>query len=157
MTVCFDHVTYVFQGESTPYVCLNVEELLAQNRRHIWSLRDCNRTRTHNHLVRKQHWPVWLNGWVFVYDLSSCGFESLCSHKSGMYEKQLLSIVPDQVIVFAKIVFVQLPLMKEIWGGCSNIKPFPFGINSEAACLPVSGADSFFSEGVPNSPVEDVI
>ena len=47
--------------------------------------------------------------------------------------------------------------MKEIWGGCSNIKPFPFGINSEAACLPVSGADSFFSEGVPNSPVEDVI
>ena len=74
-----------------------------------------------------------------------------------MYEKQLLSIVLDQVIVFAKIAFVQLPLMKEIWGVCSNIKPFPFGINSEAACLLVSGADSFFSEGVPNSPVEDVI
>ena len=24
--------------------------------------------------------PVWLNGWVFVYDLSGCGFESSCSH-----------------------------------------------------------------------------
>ena len=21
-------------------------------------------------------WPVWLNGWVFIYELSGCGFES---------------------------------------------------------------------------------
>ena len=26
------------------------------------------------------NWPVWLKGWVFVYILSSCGFESRCSH-----------------------------------------------------------------------------
>ena len=25
-------------------------------------------------------WPVWLNSWVFIYKLSSCGFVSLCSH-----------------------------------------------------------------------------
>ena len=25
-------------------------------------------------------WPVWLNCWVFVYELSGCGFESSCSH-----------------------------------------------------------------------------
>ena len=25
-------------------------------------------------------WPVWLNGWVFVYELNDCGFESRCSH-----------------------------------------------------------------------------
>ena len=25
-------------------------------------------------------WPVWLNGWVFLYELSGCGFESSCSH-----------------------------------------------------------------------------
>ena len=24
-------------------------------------------------------WPVWLNGWVFVYELSCCGFEPSCS------------------------------------------------------------------------------
>ena len=24
--------------------------------------------------------PVWLNGWVFLYELSGCGFESCCSH-----------------------------------------------------------------------------
>ena len=25
-------------------------------------------------------WPIWPNGWVFVYQLSGCGFESRCSH-----------------------------------------------------------------------------
>ena len=24
--------------------------------------------------------PIWLNGWVFVYELSSCRFESRCCH-----------------------------------------------------------------------------
>ena len=27
-------------------------------------------------------WPVWLNGSVFVYELSGCGFESSCSHNT---------------------------------------------------------------------------
>ena len=34
-------------------VCLNVKELLAPNRRNLWSLSDCNGIRTHIHLVRK--------------------------------------------------------------------------------------------------------
>ena len=25
-------------------------------------------------------WPVWINGWVFVYELSSCGTESRCCY-----------------------------------------------------------------------------
>ena len=33
------------------YSCLNVKELLAPNRCNIWSLNDCNKTWTHNHLV----------------------------------------------------------------------------------------------------------
>ena len=36
------------------YSCLNVKELLAQNRCDIWSLSDCSGIRTHNHLVRKR-------------------------------------------------------------------------------------------------------
>ena len=36
---------------------------------------------THNYLVR----PVWLNGWVFVYELSGCGFESRCCHLNVRY------------------------------------------------------------------------
>ena len=44
-----------------------------QIKQYSMSLSDCNETRTHNQLVR-------LNGWVFVYDLSGCGFEPRCSH-----------------------------------------------------------------------------
>ena len=53
-TVCSCHVTYAFQGESTLYSCLNLKEFLARSRREIWSLSDCNWTRTHNHLVHRQ-------------------------------------------------------------------------------------------------------
>ena len=34
-TVCFYHVTYAFQSESTLCSCLNVKEPLARNRRDI--------------------------------------------------------------------------------------------------------------------------
>ena len=64
-------------------VALNFKELLARNRREIWSLSDCNGTRTNNHLIRTRtlnHLAIWLNGWVFVYELNGCGFESRCSH-----------------------------------------------------------------------------
>ena len=53
LIVCFYHVTYEFESESTLNSCLNVKELLARSRRHIWRLSDSNGTRTHNHLVRK--------------------------------------------------------------------------------------------------------
>ena len=53
MTVCSYHVAYACHSESTLYSCLNVKELIAQNGNDIWSLSDCNRTRTDNHLVRK--------------------------------------------------------------------------------------------------------
>ena len=54
ITVCSCHVTYAFHSESTLYSCLNGKELLARSRREIWSLSDCNWTRTHNRLVRKR-------------------------------------------------------------------------------------------------------
>ena len=53
LIVCSDHVTYAFQSESTLCSFLNLKELLAWNRREIWSLSDDNWTRTHSHLVRK--------------------------------------------------------------------------------------------------------
>ena len=46
LVACFYHVTYAFHS------CLNIKELLAQNRRNIWSLSDCNGTWADNHLVR---------------------------------------------------------------------------------------------------------
>ena len=53
-TVCSYQLTYIFQSKSTLCGCLNVKELLARCRHEIWSLSDCNWTRTHNHLVHKQ-------------------------------------------------------------------------------------------------------
>ena len=79
LTVCSYHVTYAFQSESTLFSCLNVKELLAQSRREIWSLSDCNWTQTNNHLVHERalnHLDIWLNGRVFIYELSCCGFDS---------------------------------------------------------------------------------
>ena len=54
MTVHYHHITYAFQSESTLYSCLNVKELLAQNRCDIWSLSDSNEIQTYYHLVCKQ-------------------------------------------------------------------------------------------------------
>ena len=35
-------------------VCLNVKELVARSRRHVWSLSDSSGIRTHSHLVHKR-------------------------------------------------------------------------------------------------------
>ena len=52
--VCSCHIMYAFQIYSTLSSCLIVKESLPQSRRKIWSLSDCNWTRTHNHLVHKR-------------------------------------------------------------------------------------------------------
>ena len=39
-------------------------------------------------------WVVWLKGWVFVYELSGCGFKSRCCHlnfRYGAFFEQVLS------------------------------------------------------------------
>ena len=82
LTVCSYHVTYAFHCESIFYSCPNVKELLASNMRDIWSLSDSSRIRTHYHWPR----PVCLIGWVFVYTLSGCGFESRWCHSSSYFE-----------------------------------------------------------------------
>ena len=54
LTVCYYHVTCEFQSESTLFSCLNIKELLAGSRRHIWSLSESNGIRTHKLLVCKR-------------------------------------------------------------------------------------------------------
>ena len=82
--VCFSHVTYEFESESTLYSCLNVKEVLTRSRRHIWRLSDCNGTRTNNHLVRKRilnhlaKLAKWLSSVVstYLYGAFDCMFLS---------------------------------------------------------------------------------
>ena len=75
------HVTYAFQSESTIDIQATIECGFTLKR-----VRDMIITYSQMHRTDKfsQHssiiWPAWLNGWVFVYELSGCGFESSCSH-----------------------------------------------------------------------------
>ena len=88
------------------YSCLNNKKLLAQNRRDIWSLSDSNGIRTHNHLVRKRTLNH-LNGWVFVYELSCCGFESRYFHvkvtKTGLLWFSYLRVLPSSIYEMGSI------------------------------------------------------
>ena len=83
LTVCSYHVTYAFQSESTFYSCLNVKELLARSRREIWSLSDCNWTRTRNHLVHKRtlnHLAKLANDWAVLWVLICTVHLTVCSY-----------------------------------------------------------------------------
>ena len=88
--VCFCHVTYVFQSESTLYSCLNVKKLLAQSRCKIWSLSDCNWTQTQNHLVHKQT----LNHLAKL----ACVWLSVCLQTKWFWVRVRLQSLTDEVL-----------------------------------------------------------
>ena len=86
-------------------VCLNVKELLARSRCHIWSLSDSNEIRTHNHLVRKRtlnhlaslaKWlsvrlrTKWL--WVWISLLSCAIVFKIFFWNNNMVEKITLNV-----------------------------------------------------------------
>ena len=75
--------------------CLNVKELLDQNRCDIWSLSDCKGTQwltldlgitgaQSTRLTTRLNHLASLT-WVFLYKVSGCGFESCCSHLNFRY------------------------------------------------------------------------
>ena len=45
-----------------------------------------------DHVIHK--WPLWLNGWVFIYELSGCEFQSCCSHLNFRFRTCLEQGVP---------------------------------------------------------------
>ena len=84
LTVCYYHVRYGFQSDSTLYICLNGKEILARNRRDISSLSDYNGTPTHNHIVRK--WT--LNHLAKLTEWLSC---VVSTYLYGAFDCRLLS------------------------------------------------------------------
>ena len=53
-------------------------------------------------------WLAWLNGWVFVYELSCCGFESRCCQlilTNICSTHNLLNFLQDFIIYFWKFSF----------------------------------------------------
>ena len=84
LTVCFCHVTYTFQSELTLYIFLNFKKFLTWNRLNIWSLKNCNGSRNHNHLGRKRKlkhlanltkWVRWIVS-TYLYSAFDCMFLS---------------------------------------------------------------------------------
>ena len=113
--LCSYHVTYAFQSESTLYNCLNVKELLAQNRSEIWSLSDSNRT--HNHLVRKRTLDQLaklvhlLTKWLWVrvpsQSLQHIDFDRLFTFTYITYITYILPILPfTEIILFYTFCFI---------------------------------------------------
>ena len=99
-----------FRVNPDSIVCLNVKELLARSRRHIWSLSDTNEVQTHNHLVRK--WT--LNGWMLGYKLSGCEFESSCCHlRKFMFLKY--SFFEDVSLLSVSRNFLETPSLLHIF------------------------------------------
>ena len=73
-TVCPYHVTYTFQSESTLKRVRGMIRICSQMHR-------TDKYSKHSPNI----WPVWLNGWVFLYELSGCEFASHCSHLLHLY------------------------------------------------------------------------
>ena len=72
----------------------------------VWShsetrVRDMIRTYSQMHHTDKYLqgssiiWSVWLNGWVFVYELSGCGCDSRCSHLNFRYRACFYQVVSN--------------------------------------------------------------
>ena len=72
-------------------------------------------TRTYSQMHRtgnySQHssiiWPVWLDGWTFVYELSGCGFKSSCSRLPFLYWWKAFWIILHQdwlCYIFSKML-----------------------------------------------------
>ena len=80
-------VTYKFQSEST-----------------VYSIPECQKT------------ALWLNGWLFVYELSTCGFESCCSSECIIYQAGASKVSKKKLMLwkFPWLFYTFLKTKKEI-------------------------------------------
>ena len=107
LTVCYYHVLYEFQTEST-LVCLNVKELLAQSRRHIWSLSDSNEIWARNHLVPKRrlnHLVKLAKYWISLLSLKLQIWRLLWARSSLTFKQTIesgftLKFICDMIITY---------------------------------------------------------
>ena len=116
-----------FRVNPNSIVCRNVKELLARSRCHIWSLSHRNEIRTQSCLVGKRtlnhlaKLAFWLNGWVFVYEISGSGFESRCCYLP------LLIIRNDYSCKLVILLLAPLPWNIQIKGqeaNCDSMNAF---------------------------------
>ena len=115
---CMLFFTFSFQSEYTLFSSVNVKECLPRNRRDTWSLREY---RADKYSQRKSIiWPVWQNGWVFVYKLN----ESIYT-QYYMWQQQYLILLLSHIVLclnaFAKLQNVTGACHQpDLMGNCST-------------------------------------
>ena len=128
LTVCYLMSRTSFQSESTRYSLPECQgtpySKQAPNLKFKWQQRDSNPQPLSSY-TKTESWSVWLNGWVFVYELSGCGFESRCCHLkkhfSGHFSREFLQPLFFKLYMTSNISrFYKMSLKTE--RGCNNIK-----------------------------------
>ena len=63
--------------------------------------------------------PVWLNGWVLVYKLNSCGFKSHCSHLDFRYHASSKEFLDIEATIECKFTLKYECDMIRIYSRCT--------------------------------------
>ena len=76
-----------------------------------------------------QYSVVWLNGWVFVYELSGCGIESRCCHFTVHGFKSMHHLISTDCLVACKMLNLvwkteinNLKVHSQAWDNCWQLK-----------------------------------
>ena len=72
-------------------------------------------------------WPVWLNGWLFVYKLSDCWFESRCRHQKmsccwGIYHWINVGVKLTKISFSSRVPWKFLLVQVPVWWCTNGIK-----------------------------------
>ena len=126
LIVCYYHVRYKFLSESTLHSCLNVKELLARKRRHIWSLSDSNGIRLRTNWLwvhiplqwlKFQLWRVLSKEFLDIQVTIECRFIQNLGRDMIITYNQIL--FPVSGLYFSgkktEIFGVELNLQKQKW------------------------------------------
>ena len=96
------------------YACFVMDILL-------YNLPECQGTPwQHSSII----WSVWLNGWMLVYELIGCGFESRCCHlnfRYGTFRQTIkyrftVKLVHDMIITYSQMQRVDKGVRKNAPG-----------------------------------------
>ena len=96
------HLTYVCTCDVSLHVHVHLTYVLVtiECGFTLKDIRDGTRTYSQMHRTDKYLeqssiiWPAWLSGWVFIYELNSCRFESSCIHLNFRFRGCLKQGIP---------------------------------------------------------------
>ena len=100
-------------------------------------------------------WPVWLNGWVFVYELNGSGFEFSCSHLWWTFESPKTNILANTFMEKASFILDEIA-SKTVKGNRSKkpseVRPVE---NTDKNRLIFSGISPAEKENLPSHKLQN--